>query len=73
MSARFRKHKSWLVARFITKEVAPRKGSPNADKKPWELYNGYFIEEQWKEFKLYCQSDEFKVCNNIIKMPSYAY
>ncbi|XP_021744712.1 uncharacterized protein LOC110710688 [Chenopodium quinoa] len=58
--ARFRKHKSWLVSRFITKETAPPPDPPIANIKPWELYEGYITEEQWKEFETYCNTDEFK-------------
>ncbi|XP_021753209.1 uncharacterized protein LOC110718634 [Chenopodium quinoa] len=60
VGARFRKHKSWLVSRFITKRTAPPPDSPSANIKPWELYEGYITEEQWKEFETYCNTDEFK-------------
>uniref|UniRef100_A0A803MRA3 Uncharacterized protein n=1 Tax=Chenopodium quinoa TaxID=63459 RepID=A0A803MRA3_CHEQI len=60
VGARFRKHKSWLVSRFITKETAPPLDSPSANIKPWELYEGYITEEQWKEFETYCNINEFK-------------
>ncbi|XP_021728431.1 uncharacterized protein LOC110695510 isoform X2 [Chenopodium quinoa] len=60
VGARFRKHKSRLVSRFITKETAPPLDSPSANIKPWELYEGYITEEQWKDFEKYCNTDEFK-------------
>uniref|UniRef100_A0A803MXY7 DUF8039 domain-containing protein n=1 Tax=Chenopodium quinoa TaxID=63459 RepID=A0A803MXY7_CHEQI len=60
VGARFRKHKSWLVSRFITKENATPPNSPSANIKPWELYEGYITEEQWKEFETYCNTDELR-------------
>lgn len=61
LAARFRCHKSDLVARFINKKKAPKEGNPNADKKPWELYEGFITQEQWQTFEAYVASDEFKV------------
>lgn len=58
---RFRKRKSWLVARFITRKLAPKEGSPNADKKPWELYAGFVTSSQWETFEAYVNSDQFQV------------
>ncbi|KAL2937211.1 tRNA pseudouridine synthase A [Bienertia sinuspersici] len=60
VGARFRRFKSWLIARFITKTKAPSDDSPNAQLKPWELYEGYITEDQWKEFEAYVKSEEFK-------------
>jgi hypothetical protein len=61
VGARFRKFKSWLIARFITKVEAPAGESPSANIKPWELYEGYITEEQWNNFETYCSTEEFKV------------
>ena len=61
LAARFRNHKAEMVARFINKKNAPKEGNPNADKKPWELYQGFITEEQWKIFEAYVASDQFKV------------
>ena len=61
LAARFRNHKSDLVARFINRKTAPKAGNPNAEKKPWELYQGFITEEQWKTFEAYVASDQFKV------------
>uniref|UniRef100_A0A803N632 DUF8039 domain-containing protein n=1 Tax=Chenopodium quinoa TaxID=63459 RepID=A0A803N632_CHEQI len=58
---RFRGHKSWLNARFITKTEAPTEDSPSAKMKPWELYKGFISELQWKDFEAYYTSKEFKL------------
>jgi len=68
LAARFRQLKSRLVDRFITKKSAPPPGNPNANKKPWQVYDGYITEEQWKLFEAYVESDEFKVINNLINI-----
>lgn len=63
VAARFRRFKSWLNARFITKTIVPPVDSYNAQLKPWELYSGYITEDQWKDFENYYTSDDFKVNN----------
>ena len=61
LAARFRNHKAELVGRFLIKKNAPKEGNPNADKKPWELYQGFITQEQWKTFEASVASDQFKV------------
>jgi hypothetical protein len=70
LKARFRRHKSWLVSRFIkNKKVADEEGNATADKKPWEVYSCYITKEQWETFETYVTSEEFQVityCNVLI-------
>ena len=61
VAARFRSHKSKLVARHITKDKPYPPNSPKVDMKPWEIYEGFFTKDQWEEFEIYCNSPEFKV------------
>lgn len=62
LKARFRRHKSWLVSRFIKKKkVVDEEGNANANKMPWELYGCYITKEQWETFETYVTSEEFQV------------
>ena len=61
LAARFRRRKSWLVSRFITKTTGPSAGSEDAHKQPWEVCEGQFTQAQWEQFEEYVRSDEFQV------------
>lgn len=61
VAARFRNRKTRLVRRFIRRKNAPKKGNPNSDRKPWEIYEGQFTEEDWRSFEAYVATEKFMV------------